>query len=98
MKYLISFDPPAEAKNDFEKNPKLQKQLGDHMAKIKPIAGWFSWRYGFVVVEANTTEELGKIITPFNHIFKMDVKVGPAISLEDFGKAVQAAAEASREY
>ena len=98
MKYLISFDPPAEAKNDFEKNPKLQKQLGDHMVKIKPIAGWFSWRYGFVVVEANTTEELGKIITPFNHIFKMDVKVGPAISLEDFGKAVQAAAEASREY
>ena len=41
------------------------------MANIKPIAGWFSWRYGFVVVDANTTEELGKIITPFNHIIKM---------------------------
>ncbi len=98
MKFLISFDPPAEAKNEFEKNSKLQKQLADHIAKLKPVAGWFSWRYGFLVVEANTTEELGKVITPFNHVFKMDVRIGPAISLEEFGKAVQTAAEASREY
>ena len=98
MKYLISLDPPAEAKNQFEKNPKLQKQLADHLAKVKPVAGWFSWRYGFLVVEANTTEELGKIITPINHIFQMDVRVGPAIPLEEFGKAIQAAAEASQGY
>jgi len=64
MKFLISFDPPAEAKNDFKKNPTLQKKLAEHMDKIKPIAGWFSWRYGFIVVEADSWDELGKIVSP----------------------------------
>ena len=98
MKFLISFDPPAEAKNEFEKNPSLQKKLAEHMQKIKPIAGWFTWRYGFIVVEANSWEEVGKIVSPLNHVFKMDVKVGPAISLEEFGKAVQIAGEAVKDF
>jgi hypothetical protein len=95
MKFLISFDPPPEAKNEFEKNPTLQKKLAEHMQKIKPIAGWFSWRYGFLVVEANNWEEIGRIIAPFNQVFKMDVRVGPAISFEEFGKAIQIASEAA---
>ncbi len=98
MKFLISFDPPAEAKNAFEKNPTLQKKLAEHMQKIKPIAGWFAWRYGFLVVEANNWEEVAKIVSPLNHVFKMDVKVDPAISLEDFGKAIQIASEAAKEF
>ncbi len=98
MKFLISFNPPAETKNEFEKNPALQKKLGEHMQKIKPVAGWFSWRHGFIVVEANTWEEIGRIISPLNHVFKMDVKVDPAIPFEDFGKAVQIAAEAAKGY
>ena len=98
MKFLIYFDPLPGVKNAFEKSPKLQKQLGDHMASIKPVAGWFTWRHGFVVVEANSWEEIGKIITPLNHVFKMDVKVDPAISLEEFGKAIQIAAEVAKEY
>ena len=98
MKFLISFDPPAEVKNEFEKNPTLQKKLAEHMQKIKPLAGWFSWRHGFIVVEANSWEDIGKIISPLNHVFRMDVRVDPAISLEEFGKAVQIAAAAAREY
>jgi hypothetical protein len=47
------------------------------------------------VVEANSWEEVAKIISPLNHVFKMDVRVGPAISLEEFGKAVQIAAKAA---
>ena len=98
MKFLISFDPPAEVKNEFEKNPTLQKKLAEHMQKMKPVAGWFSWRHGFIVVEANSWEDIGKIISPLNHVFRMDVRVDPAISLEEFGKAVQIAAAAAREY
>jgi hypothetical protein len=98
MKFLISFDPPAEVKNEFERNPTLQKKLGEHMQKLKPIAGWFSWRYGFLVVEANSWEEIGRIISPFNQVFKMDVKVGPAIPFEEFGKAVQIASEAANQF
>ena len=98
MKFLISFDPPAEVKNQFEGSPPLQKKLAEHMQQIKPIAGWFSWRYGFIVVEANNWEELGKIIAPFNQVFKMDVKVGAAISLEEFGKAIEIASEAAAKF
>ena len=98
MKFLISIDPPAEAKNAFEKNPTLQKKLTEHMQKIKPIAAWFTWRHGFMVVEANSWEEIGKIVSPLNHVFKMDVKVGPAFPGEDFGKAIQVASEAVKEF
>lgn len=98
MKFLLSFDPPAEAKNLMEANPELQKKLGEHMQKIKPVAGWFSWRYGFLVVEANSWEEIGRIVSPLNQVFKMDVKVAPAIPLEDFDKAVQIAAESAKDF
>jgi hypothetical protein len=50
------------------------------------------------VTEANGWQDLGKIISPLNHAFKMDVKVSPAIPLEQFGKAIQITTETTKEF
>lgn len=88
MKFMIEFNPSAEVKNDFEKNPQAQKKLGELLGKAKPIAGWFTYRRGFFVVEANNPQELEWLVTGLNHTFKTDVVVSPAISLEEFGATV----------
>jgi hypothetical protein len=93
-KYMIEFNPPADVKNSFEKNPDLQKKMGEAIERTKPLAAWFTLRYGFFVAEANSNEEITKKIAPFLYLFKTDVKISPAFSLDEFPKIVATLGEA----
>ena len=98
MKYLVEFNPAAEVKNAFEKNPKMQKKIGQAMEAMKPLAAWFTMRYGFFVIEAETVEEIGRKTAAINHLFKTDVKVSPAFSADEFPKLVAAIGNEAKKY
>jgi hypothetical protein len=98
MKFLIEFDPPVDVKNDFEKNPELQKKTGEAIERMKPLAGWFTLRRGIFVIEANSNDELTKKIAPFFYIFKVDPKVAPAFGLDEFPKLVALLGEEAKKY
>lgn len=98
MKFMIEFNPPLDAKNEFEKSPSLQKKLGEAIALMKPLAAWFTFRYGFFIVEANSNEELNKKVAPFFYVFKTDIKVSPAFSLDEFPKLVAGLGEEAKKY
>jgi hypothetical protein len=97
MKFLVEFNPTPEVKNAFEKNPEAQKKLGELLQKAKPIAGWFTYRRGFFVIEANNPQDLEWLITGLNHGFKTDVAVSPAISLEEFGATIGRISEIAKQ-
>ena len=97
-KYMIEFNPPADVKNNFEKSPDLQKKMGEAIERMKPLAAWFTLRYGFFVVEANSSEELTRKAAPFLYLFKTDVKISPAFSLEEFPKVVSTLGEEAKKY
>ena len=98
MKFLIEFNPPADVKNAFEKSLDLQKKMGEAMERMKPLAAWFTLRYGFFVVEANSNEELNKKLAPLFYLFKTDVKVSPAFGLDEFPKMVAELGEEAKKY
>ena len=58
MKFLVEFNPPIDMKNDMEKSPELQKKVGEAIERMKPLAAWFTLRYGFFVVDVNSYDEL----------------------------------------
>ncbi len=97
-KYMIEFNPPADAKNSFEKSPDLQKKMGEAIERMKPLAAWFTLRYGFFVVEANSNDELTRKVAPFFYLFKTDVKISPAVGLDEFPKVVAALGEEAKKY
>lgn len=98
MKFLIEFDPPVDVKNNFEKSPELQKKAGEAIERMKPLAGWFTLRQGFFVMDANSIEELVKKVAPFFYIFKTDPKISPALGLDEFPKVVAALGEEAKKY
>jgi hypothetical protein len=98
MKFLLEFNPPTEAKNEFEKSPELQKKVMEAIEKMKPEAAWFTLRRGFFVFEANTTEELTRKTAVFFHLFKTDPIISPAISMEEFGKVVGFLGEEAKKF
>ena len=98
MKFLIELNPSAETKNEFEKSPEKQKKFQEFMQNLRPLAAWFSYRFGFLVVEANSNEELVKAIFPLDHLFKTDVKVSPVLSMEDFAKVLPLVGEIAQKY
>jgi len=98
MKFLIEFYPPVDVKNNFEKSSDLQKKAGDAIAQMKPLSAWFTLRYGFFIVEANSIDELVKKTAPFFYLFKTDPKISPAVSLEEFPKIVAALGEEGKKY
>ena len=73
-KYMVEFNPSADAKNTFEKNPDMGKKMGEAIERMKPLAAWFTLRYGFFVVEANSNEELSKKVAPLFYLFNTDGK------------------------
>ena len=93
MKFLIEFNPPVDVKNELDNNPSMQKRLGEAIENMKPIAGWFTFRRGFFVVEANTIEEIGKKAAPFFYMFKEDPIISPAFGLDEFAKLLGMLAE-----
>ena len=62
------------------------------------MSAWFTYRYGFFVVDANSVDELNKKVAPFFYLFKTDPKVSPAIGLDEFAKTVAALSEESKKY
>jgi hypothetical protein len=98
MKFLVEFNPPVEAKNDFEKNPELQKKVMEAMERMKPLAGWFTLRRGFFVFEADSVEELTRKTAVFFYAFKTDPVISPAISIEEFGKVVGFLGEEAKKF
>jgi hypothetical protein len=98
MKFLIEFNPPVDVKNNFEKSPDLQKKAGEAIERMKPLAAYFTYRYGFFVVEANSSDELNKKVAPFFYLFKTDPKVSPAFGLDEFPKLVAGLGEEAKKY
>jgi hypothetical protein len=98
MKFLIEFNPPIDVKNNFEKSPELQKKVGEAIERMKPLAGWFTYRCGFFVVEANSNEELNKKVALFFHLFKTDPRISPAFGLDEFPKLVAGLGEEAKKY
>jgi len=98
MKFLVEFNPPADVKNNFEKSPDLQKKAGEAIERMKPLAAWFTLRYGFFVVEANSNDELTRKVAPLLYLFKTDVKISPALGLDEFPKVVAALGEEAKKY
>jgi hypothetical protein len=98
MKFLVEFNPPAEMKNKFEKSPDLQKKMGEAIKRMKPLAAWFTLRYGFFVVEANSNDELTRKVAPVLYLFETDVKISPALGLDEFPKVVAALGEEAKKY
>jgi hypothetical protein len=97
MKFLVEFNPPVEAKNEFEKNPESQKKVMEALERMKPLAAWFTLRRGFVF-EADSVEELTRKMAVFYFIFKTDPVISPAISMEEFGKVVGYLSEEAKRY
>ncbi len=98
MKFLIEFNPSVEMKNKFEKSPDLQKKAGEAIERMKPVAAWFTYRYGFFVVEANSSDELNRKVAPIFHLFKTDPKISPAFGLDEFPKLVAGLGEEAKKY
>lgn len=98
MKFLVEFNPPVEAKNEFEKNPDAQKKVMEALERMKPLAAWFTLRRGFFVFEADSVEEVTRKTAVFYYIFKTDPVIAPAISMDEFGKVVGYLAEESKKY
>ena len=98
MKFLIEMNPPPDVKNEFEKSPDLQKKLGEAFERMKPLAAWFTYRYGFIVVEAESNEDLNRKVAPLLYLFRTDIKISPAFSLEEFPKLVASLGEEAKKY
>ena len=98
MKFLIEFNPAPEVKNAFEKDPDLQKKVGEALERMKPLSAWFTLRRGIIVVDANSSDELARMVAPLLHIFKVDPKISPAYSLEEFPKLVANLGEEAKKY
>jgi hypothetical protein len=98
MKFLIEFNPPVDMKNDFEKSADLQKKAGEAIQRMMPLTAWFTYRYGFFVVEANSNDELNKKVAPLFHLFKTDAKISPAFGLDEFPKLVAGLGEEAKKY
>jgi hypothetical protein len=60
--------------------------------------GRFTFRCGFLIVEANIAEELTRKVAPILHLFKVDAKISPAIPLVEFPKIVASLGEEARKY
>ena len=98
MKYLIEFNPPADVKNNFEKSTDLQKKAGEAIERMKPLAAWFTLRYGFFVIEANSNDELNKKVAPIFRLFKTDAKISPAFGIDEFPKLIAGLGEEAKKY
>ena len=98
MKFLMEFNPPVDMKNDFEKSPELQKKAGEAIQRMNALAAWFTYRYGFFVVEANSNDELNRKVAPLFHLFKTDVKISPAFGVDEFPKLVAGLGEEAKKY
>jgi len=98
MKFLIELYPPSDVKNEMEKSADIQKKVGEALQRMKPLAAWFTYRYGFIVVEAESVEDLNRKVAPLFHLFKTDIKISPAFSLEEFPKIVASIGEEAKKY
>ena len=99
MRFLIEINPSAEVKNESEKRPDFQKKVEEAFERMKPLAAWYSFnRYGFIIVEAESNEELNNKVAPLWHLFKTDFKISPAFSRDEFRKLTAARGEQAKKY
>jgi hypothetical protein len=98
MKFMIEFNPPVEAKNSMEKILSFKRKLVKTIERMKPVAGWFTWRRGFFDVDVNSYQELNVKIAAFFYLLKMDPVISPAFGLEDFGNMIAGLGEEAKKY
>lgn len=86
MRFAIQFDVPIDVGNAFEKDPRAGEILAKIFEPIKPEAAYFctTRRYGIIIVNAESQDELSKIVFPIWHNFKTYPQVDPVINLEEF--------------
>jgi len=85
MRFAIQFEVPIEVGNAFERDPKATELLAKLMEPMKPEAAYLcsTRRYGIIIVNADSQEELNKMIFPLWHSFKTYPQVDPVFTLEE---------------
>lgn len=91
MRFAVTFEPPVEAGNAFEKDPKaaeLMFRLAED-AKPEAIYASSSRRFMIIVVNAESHKELLKLLAPIWHTLKVYPQVDVVMNMEEFKAAFQ---------
>jgi len=98
VRFAIQFDVPIDVGNAFEKDPKAAELLAKVMEPMKPEAAYFcsTRRYGIVIVNADSQEELTKMIFPIWHVFKTYPQVDPVMGLEELPERLRQMSELAK--
>jgi hypothetical protein len=91
LRYAITLEPPVEPANEFEKDPKAAESFFQLLEQAKPEAAYASStrRYLIIIVNADSQEDLLKLLAPIWHTFKAYPRVEPVLTLDEFKAAFQ---------
>jgi len=89
VRFAITFQPPVEAANAFEKDPKAAETLFGILQQAKPEAIYASssTRFMIIIMNADSHEDLLRLLAPIWHTMKVYPKVDTVLNMEEF-KAV----------
>ncbi len=91
MRFALTFEVPVEAGNMFEKDPKAAERIFQLLEQAKPeaIYAGTTRRFMILVVNAESHEELMKLIVPIWHTMKVYPQVDIVMKAEEFKAAFQ---------
>lgn len=102
MRFLLRISLPTDNGNAMVRDPNFQQKLDKVMGEVKPDAAFFAAENGvrtiYLSVTFADTHELPRYVEPFWLSFGASVNVIPAMSQEDFGKAMPIIGEMVKKY
>lgn len=98
MRFAIQFEIPVDVGNALEKDPKAAELIAGLFETMKPEAAYFcsTRRYGIIFVNADSQDELSKIVFPIWHNFKTYPQVDPVRNIEEFPEALKQLGELTK--
>ena len=95
MRYAITFEVPVEVGNAFEKDPKAAEYFFKLLEETKLEAAYTSSsrRFMILIVNAESHEELSKLLVPFWHTLKVYPKIDTVMNMEEWKAAFQTVGE-----
>ena len=92
MRFLLRATIPVEVGNEMVRDPDMGKKMDQIMGDIKPEAAYFCLESGqrtiYLVITMDDSHQLPSIIEPLWHTWEADVELIPAMTQEDFAKAM----------
>ncbi|MBI2887753.1 MAG: hypothetical protein HYY02_11155 [Chloroflexi bacterium] len=102
MQFLLRVSFPTDKGNAMVRDPNFQQKLDQVMGEIKPTAAYFAAENGvrtvYLAVNIANTYEMPLYLEPFWLSFGATVDMMPAMSQEDFGKAMPIIGELVKKY